>query len=206
MRTPRRGRRRAAHRPAAVALRRARAAQAYVAGAGAPAERDGLRRPRADAAERCLVDDLMHVKLHMDEGRLDERSLRAPHRTRCGPTAWPCATSSTGSSTASAAPRTRSASSTTPPTARSGSANRHPARRLRHGGEGRRGIGGRVSGRRRALRRQHSQWLYFDRSLIVFQEAWTVLFKPMQRFHWTHSQALSDADEIISATLTSRED
>src|SRR5947209_19859001 len=59
---------------------------------------------------------------------------------------------------------------------------------------------------RRALRKKHSQWLYFDRNLLVFHGSLTVLFKPLQRFHWTRSQALADADEIIAETLSSRED
>jgi hypothetical protein len=59
---------------------------------------------------------------------------------------------------------------------------------------------------RRTLRKKHSQWLYFDRSLLVFHGPWTVLFKPLPRFHWTRSQALADADEIIAAALACGED
>jgi methylase of polypeptide subunit release factors len=56
---------------------------------------------------------------------------------------------------------------------------------------------------RKLLRRKHSQWLYFDRDLIMFAGDLTYLFKPMQRVHWTRSQAAVDADQIISETLTS---
>jgi hypothetical protein len=56
---------------------------------------------------------------------------------------------------------------------------------------------------RELLRRKHSQWLYFDRNLIMFEGDLTYLFKPMQRVHWTRSQAAVDADQIISETLTS---
>ena len=56
---------------------------------------------------------------------------------------------------------------------------------------------------RELLRRRHSQWMYFNRDLIMFQGDLTYLFKPMQRVHWTRSQAAVDADQIISETLTS---
>ncbi len=57
---------------------------------------------------------------------------------------------------------------------------------------------------RALLRRKHSQWVYFDRDLIMFDDDVTYLFKPLQRVHWTRSQAAVDADQIISETLTSR--
>jgi hypothetical protein len=54
---------------------------------------------------------------------------------------------------------------------------------------------------RRRLRRQHAQWVYFDRNLQLFEGAHTFIFKPMQRFQWTESQAMRDASEIIAKTL-----
>lgn len=56
---------------------------------------------------------------------------------------------------------------------------------------------------RRRLRRTHAQWVYFDRNLQLFEGRRSFLFKPMQRFHWTESQAMFDAAEIISQTLGS---
>jgi hypothetical protein len=47
-----------------------------------------------------------------------------------------------------------------------------------------------------------SQWLYFDRNLVVYQHDSTVILKPAQRVWWTRSQALADADELISDALT----
>jgi len=52
------------------------------------------------------------------------------------------------------------------------------------------------------LRRKHSQWVYFDRSLKVYDRGVLYQFKPMQRLHWTRRQAVLDADEIIAETLT----
>jgi hypothetical protein len=43
------------------------------------------------------------------------------------------------------------------------------------------------------------QWIYFDRNLFLYLEDRTVILKPRQRFWWTESQALYDADEIFAA-------
>jgi len=52
------------------------------------------------------------------------------------------------------------------------------------------------------LRRKHSQWVYFDRSLKIYDRGVLYQFKPMQRIHWSRRQAILDADEIIAKTLT----
>ncbi|UCE59249.1 MAG: N-6 DNA methylase [Phycisphaerales bacterium] len=54
---------------------------------------------------------------------------------------------------------------------------------------------------RQRLRQEVSQWVYFDRNLRLYEGTRTYLFKPMQRFHWTESQAMCDAAEIIAETL-----
>ena len=43
--------------------------------------------------------------------------------------------------------------------------------------------------------------MYFERNLRMYEETRTYLFKPMQRLHWTESQALADASGIIADTL-----
>ncbi len=58
---------------------------------------------------------------------------------------------------------------------------------------------------RRRLRRRHSQWVYFDRALRIYEGPRTYLFKPMQRMLWTRSNALVDAGEIIADTLVGDE-
>ncbi|MFM9961981.1 MAG: class I SAM-dependent DNA methyltransferase [Planctomycetaceae bacterium] len=54
------------------------------------------------------------------------------------------------------------------------------------------------------LRTKHSQWVYFDRHLKVYDPQQGVLyqFKPLQRLHWTRRQAVLDADDIIAETLS----
>ncbi len=54
---------------------------------------------------------------------------------------------------------------------------------------------------RDSLRQEAAQWVYFDRDLKMYNGTKTFLFKPMQRFHWTESQAMIDANEIIAETL-----
>jgi N-6 DNA methylase len=54
---------------------------------------------------------------------------------------------------------------------------------------------------RQRLREERAQWVYFDRNLRIYEGTRTYIFKPMQRFHWTESQAMIDACEIIAETL-----
>jgi hypothetical protein len=51
---------------------------------------------------------------------------------------------------------------------------------------------------RQRIERQRGQWLYFDRNLVMYLDGKIFLFKPMQRVRWTRSQALADADQIIA--------
>ena len=55
---------------------------------------------------------------------------------------------------------------------------------------------------RHRLRKEWSQWIYFDRNLRIYEGRKTYIFKPIQRFHWTESQAMFDASEIIVETLS----
>jgi hypothetical protein len=51
------------------------------------------------------------------------------------------------------------------------------------------------------LRERHSQWIYFNRNLRIYEGATTYMAKPMRRLHWLESQAMLDATEIIAETL-----
>ena len=55
------------------------------------------------------------------------------------------------------------------------------------------------------LRKQHSQWVYFDRALKVYDRGVLYQFKPMQRLQWTRRQAVLDADDIIAETLSAKD-
>lgn len=54
---------------------------------------------------------------------------------------------------------------------------------------------------RETFRREHSQWLYFNRNLRIYDGPHTYLFKPGHRLHWTETQGMLDADDIIAETL-----
>lgn len=58
---------------------------------------------------------------------------------------------------------------------------------------------------REHLLRRHSQWLYFERSLKIYQDGAMYVFKPLETIHWTRRQAILDAGEIIAETLGSRD-
>ncbi|MFA4987600.1 MAG: N-6 DNA methylase [Candidatus Brocadiia bacterium] len=55
------------------------------------------------------------------------------------------------------------------------------------------------------LLRKHSQWLYFERGLRIYEGSRTYLYKPMEFIHWTETQALLDADEIIAEIVVTDE-
>ena len=55
---------------------------------------------------------------------------------------------------------------------------------------------------RATLIERRAQWLYFDRNLRVYDGPNTYLLKPFQRLHWTRTQAIADAREIIADSLT----
>jgi hypothetical protein len=54
---------------------------------------------------------------------------------------------------------------------------------------------------RERLIEQRAQWLYFNRNLRVYEGSRTYILKPLQRFHWTRTQAIQDAAEIIADCL-----
>ena len=54
---------------------------------------------------------------------------------------------------------------------------------------------------RKHLLRRHSQWLYFERCLKIYEDGTMYVFKPLEMIHWTRRQAILDAGEIIAETL-----
>lgn len=51
------------------------------------------------------------------------------------------------------------------------------------------------------LSQRRDQWLYFDRNLRVYDGPRTYILKPLQHLHWTQTQAIRDAGEIIADSL-----
>jgi len=54
---------------------------------------------------------------------------------------------------------------------------------------------------RQRLRHDHGQWLYFNRTLRIFEGRTTHMTKPRFRLAWLKSQALADADDLIADIL-----
>ncbi len=54
---------------------------------------------------------------------------------------------------------------------------------------------------RKHLLQRHSQWLYFERCLKIYDHGTMYVFKPLEMIHWTRRQAILDAGEIIAETL-----
>jgi len=48
-----------------------------------------------------------------------------------------------------------------------------------------------------------TQWLYFNRNLRIYDGPRTYILKPLQHLHWTRTQAIQDAMEIIADSLES---
>lgn len=60
---------------------------------------------------------------------------------------------------------------------------------------------GQLAETRSLLSERRGQWLYFNRNLRVYDGPRTYLLKPLQHMHWTWTQAIHDANEIIADSL-----
>jgi hypothetical protein len=56
---------------------------------------------------------------------------------------------------------------------------------------------------RSSLMERRAQWLYFNRNLRVYDGPRTYILKPLQHLHWTRTQAIQDATEIIADSIES---
>jgi hypothetical protein len=54
------------------------------------------------------------------------------------------------------------------------------------------------------LTERRSQWLYFNRNLLLYDGSQTYIVKPLQHLHWTRTQATQDAGEIIADSLSAQ--
>ncbi len=152
--------------------------------------------------EICLVADLARVRIELDEGKLDPAAVGCPEETELRFYAHALAgeldaflgdpdrthavrilhDGVSGMVETWIAPRSADHASLSIETA-----DRLTAESL--------------SKLRELTRHEVSQWVYFDRKLIVLEGERTMLLKPLQRFHWTPAQALNDADSIIGETI-----
>ena len=54
---------------------------------------------------------------------------------------------------------------------------------------------------REQLREERSQWVYFDRALRLHRGERTYLFKPIHRMHWTRTRGMLDAADVAISSM-----
>ncbi len=152
--------------------------------------------------ERGLIHDLLGVQLGLRDGKIEDRAIRSPLKTELRNYAETLKKRldeflGDGSS--------HSHSVRVVPSESSGLVEiefiRQP-KGARATVESDTVLSGSVNAVGRQLLRNRSQWVYFNRNFRIFEGNRTLVLKPMQRFHWTKTQAALDAQSIISDTLT----
>jgi len=78
-----------------------------------------------------------------------------------------------------------------------GASNQQPVRIMEAGDA----AAGQLAEARSRLLERRAQWLYFNRNLRVYDGPRTYILKPLQLLHWTRTQAIRDAGEIIADSL-----
>jgi len=158
---------------------------------------------RLDARERALVHDLVHVKMELNDGKIGEPAVRKPEEAEVYTYAVHLKSELDGF-LGDALPKrhqvnvvyddasgmicvdlVRGEQSAQQVTV--SSANKETAAQFEK--------------TRQRLRKERAQWVYFDRNLRIYEGTRIFVLKPMQRFHWTESQAMVDARHIIAETL-----
>jgi len=158
---------------------------------------------RLDARERALVHDLVHVKLEFHDGKIGELAVRKPEAAELYTYAVRLKSELDGflgdelpkrhqvnivyddASGMICVDLVRDEQSARLVTVSSASTE----------------TAARLEKTRQRLRKERAQWVYFDRNLRIYEGTRTCVLKPMQRFHWTESQAMVDARHIIAETL-----
>jgi hypothetical protein len=156
-----------------------------------------------DARERALVHDLVHVKLALNDGKIGAAAVRKPASAELYAYAVRLQSELDGF-IGDALPK------------------RHQVRVVHDDASGMIGVelvpdqpgvtrvtvsradletAAQLETTRQRLRKEHAQWVYFNRNLRIYEGPRTFVLKPMQRFHWTDSQAMIDARHLIAETL-----
>lgn len=154
-----------------------------------------------DNEERVLVEDLIHVRLSANKGKVSEDVIRPPENAEIEAYADVLADELDGFLEGTSDKRhlidifvdtesrsglieiTPQPKSTKPPPRRILGASKDMSQSMQEV--------------RTRIREEKGQWLYFDRNLRIYEEHSIYLLKPLQRIHWLRSQALLDADLIL---------
>lgn len=156
-----------------------------------------------DQAERWLVRDLVHVRMHLNKGKIAGEAIRSPSRQELeqfGDALRICLNGFLDEELK------LSHRVTIVHDGRSGMVQidlveNEPSEKALHVLRADVPTAYQFQQTRARLEQEQGQWLYFDRNLFLYRGEQTFILKPMQRLWWTCSQGLLDADEIIAASL-----
>jgi hypothetical protein len=158
---------------------------------------------RLDAQERVLVHDLVHVKLELHDGKIGEPAVKTPEEAELHIYAERLKSELDGF-IGNALPKRHKVDVVHDDV--SGMLcidlvrNEQSAQQVTVSRASKE-IAAQLEKTRQRLRKERAQWVYFDRNLRIYEGTRTFVLKPMQRFHWTESQAMVDARHIIAETL-----
>ncbi len=157
-----------------------------------------------DRRERALVHDLVRVRLELNDGKLGRAAIRPPERGEARKYAQ-CLKRELDVFVGTSLPRKHAVSvihdELSGMVALDFVEGTSVARKVTVASADDSTTAALAETRRRLLEKQ-SQWVYFNRNLRIYEGTRTFIFKPWQRFHWTQSQALFDAREVIAETLS----
>ena len=158
---------------------------------------------RLDPRERVLVHDLVHVKLELHDGKIGEPAVKTPEEAELQIYAERLKSELDGF-IGDALPKRHKVDVVHDNV--SGMLcvdlvrNEQSAQQVTVANASKE-IAAQLEKTRQRLRKERAQWVYFDRNLRLYEGTRTFVLKPMQRFHWTESQAMVDARHIIAETL-----
>jgi Eco57I restriction-modification methylase len=158
---------------------------------------------RLDAREQALVHDLVHVKMELNDGKIGEPAVRKPQEAELYTYAVRLKNELDGF-VGDALPKQHQVDVVYDDASGMICVNlvrdEQRARQVTVSSANKE-IATQLEKTRQRLRKERAQWVYFDRNLRIYEGTRTFVLKPMQRFHWTESQAMVDARHIIAETL-----
>ena len=161
---------------------------------------------RLDTRARAAVHDLVHVRLALTRGKIGSEAARPPSRDELEGYARMMRDDLDSFVGESSSIRHRvdllfgGESGLVGIDIVRDSKVQHPVRVLRAEDVAARGMRTALS----LLTERRSQWIYFNRNLRIYDGTRTYILKPLQRLHWTETQAMEDAGEIIADSLQTR--
>jgi hypothetical protein len=147
-----------------------------------------------DEAERTLVDDLVHVRLALNDGKIGQSAMRAAGADELQTYGEWLQRELDANGNGNTQYRVTILHDADSGFIAVEPANGHaPVRVLAVNSATARTF----AATRERLREERAQWVYFDRALRIHRDERTYLFKPIHRMHWTRTRAMLDAADIV---------